>query len=227
MRSSNSSWPPTRTDLDADPAEVDRLPTPPGKLPAPGFELDIVADLVVFRLHWEANPLRPRRYPRGRYRFDAPRNGAEYPVTYANHANHGAFAEVYGDTQLISGRERDRRLSAINANRPLALIALDDPTVQKSLGLDGRIAMAKQYSTTMLWSRALHRWFPAADGIRYSSRHAGTGFPNVCLFLDRCRTALTIDPQGTLADARLRPAMLDAADRYRLAVLIPPSLTPP
>lgn len=204
-----------------DPVEVDRLPTPPRNLPAPGFELDIVDDLVAFRLHWEANPLRPRRHPRGRYRFDAPRNGAEYPVTYANHANHGAFAEVYGDTRLISARERDRRLSAINATRPLAIIALDDPTVQKTLGLDGRIAMAKQYSTTMLWSRALHRWFPAADGIRYASRHAGAAFPNICLFLDRCRTALTINAQGTLADTHLRPAMLDAADRYHLAVLIP------
>jgi hypothetical protein len=39
----------------------------------------------------------------------------------------------------------------------LALIALDDPTVQKTLGLDGRIAMSTQYPTTMLWSRAT-RW---------------------------------------------------------------------
>jgi hypothetical protein len=207
--------------LTADPPEVDRLPTPPRNVPAPGFALAIVEDLVVFRLHWEANPLRPTRYPRGRYRFDAPRNGAEYPVTYANHADHGAFAEVYGDTHLISAGERIRRLSTINATRPLALIALEDPTVQKTLRLDGRIATSKQYSTTMLWSRALHRWFPAADGIRYASRHAGAAFPNVCLFLDRCRTALTIDPQGTLADAHLRSTMLDAADRYRLAVLIP------
>ena len=94
---------------------------------------------------------------------------------------------------MISARERDRRLSAISATRPLALIPLDDPTVQKTLELDGRIAMSKQYSTTMLWSRALHRWLPAADGIRYASRHAGAAFPNVCLFLDRCRAALTID----------------------------------
>jgi hypothetical protein len=213
--------------LTADPDAVDRLPTPPRRLPAPGFDLDVVADLVVFRLHWEANPLRPRRYPRGRYRFDAPRDGAEFPVTYANHVVHGAFAEVYGDTQLISARERDRRLSAISATRPLALIALDDPTVQKTLGLDGRIAMSKQYATTMLWSRALHRWFPAADGIRYASRHAGAAFPNFCLFLDRCRAALRVDLRGTLADAQLRAVMLDAADRYRLAVLMPRSRSGP
>jgi hypothetical protein len=81
--------------------------------------------------------------------------------------------------------------------------------------------MSKQYSTTMRWSMALHRWLPAADGIRYASRHADAASPNVCLFLDRCRAALMIDPQGTLADARLRAKMLDAANRYRLAVLIP------
>jgi len=101
-------------------------------------------------------PLRPKRHPHGTYRFDAPRDGAEYPVTYANLAGHGAFAEVYGDTQLISERETDRRFSTLIANRSLRLIALDGPTVQKTLRLDGRIAMSKQYATTMLWSRALH-----------------------------------------------------------------------
>ncbi|MBV9415419.1 MAG: RES family NAD+ phosphorylase [Solirubrobacterales bacterium] len=209
--------------MTVDPADFDRLPAPPRNLPARGFALDVVEDLVVFRLHWDANPLRPKRHLRGKYRFDAPRNGAEYPVTYANLAAHGAFAEVYGDTQLISERETDRRFSTLIANRPLRLIALDDPTVQKTLRLDGRIAMSKQYVTTMLWSRALHRWFPDADGIRYASRHAGGQFPNFCLLLDRCRSALAIAPRGRLGDAALRPLVLDAADRYRLTVLIPRS----
>ncbi len=83
--------------------------------------------------------------------------------------------------------------------------------------------MSRQYATTMRWSRALHRWFPTADGIRYASRHAGGSFPNLCLFLDRSRSALTIDPRGTLGDPALRPVMLDAADRYRLTILIPRS----
>ena len=180
--------------MTVDPADFDRLPGPSRSLPAPGFALDVAEDLVVFRLHWDANPLRPKRHPHGRYRFDAPRDGAEYPVTYANLADHGAFAEVYGDTQLISERETDRRLGTLIANRPLRLIALDDPTVQKTLRLDGRIAMSKQYATTMLWSRALHRWFPDADGIRYASRHAGGQFPNFCQFLDRCRSAVDSRP---------------------------------
>ncbi len=83
--------------------------------------------------------------------------------------------------------------------------------------------MSKQYATTMLWSRALRRWFPDADGIRYASRHAGGQFRNFCLFLDRCRSAVDIAPRGRLGDAALRPLLLDAADRYRLTVLIPRS----
>jgi RES domain len=203
------------------PAGIDLLPKPPRSLPSPGFALAVVDGVIAYRLHWEGNPLRPTRHPRGKFRFDAPRDGAEYAVTYANLAEHGAFAEVYGDTQLISELEATRRLSALVATRPLNLIALDDPTVQKTLRLDGRIAMSKQYETTMLWSRALHRWFPAADGIRYASRQAGADFPNFCLFLDRCRNALQVEPRGALGDPALRPLMLDAADRYRLPVLIP------
>ena len=205
------------------PAGIDLLPKPPRSLPSPGFALDVVDGVVGYRLHWDGNPLRPKRYPRGRYRFDAPRDGAEYPVTYANLADHGALAEVYGDTHLVSERDSDRRLSALVASRPLRLIALEDPTVQKTLGLDGRIAMSKQYATTMLWSRALHRWFPEADGIRYASRHAGGQFPNFCLFLDRSRAALRVEPLGKLGDPALRLLLLDAADRYLLTVLIPRS----
>ncbi|MGA2925946.1 MAG: RES domain-containing protein [Solirubrobacteraceae bacterium] len=163
--------------MTADAAEVDRLPTPPRNLPAPGLELDIVESLVVFRLHGRRTRSGPGATRAAGTASMPPENGAEYPVTYANRAIHGALAEVYGDTQLISARERNRRLGTITATRPIALIALDDPTVQKTLGLDGRIAMSKQYFTTTMWSRALHRWFPAADGIRYASRHAGAAFP--------------------------------------------------
>jgi hypothetical protein len=111
---------------------------------------------------------------------------------------------VCGDTQLISARERDRRPSALSGTRRLALVALDDRRSKKrTFGLDGRIAMSNQYDTTMLWSRALRRWFPA-DGFRYASRHAGTAFPNVRVFGDRCRAALTVELHGRLAAEALR-----------------------
>lgn len=53
----------------------------------------------MWRLHWEDDPRQPRRYPSGRYRFDAPRG--EYPVTYGNRDQLATFREVYGDTRLI------------------------------------------------------------------------------------------------------------------------------
>jgi RES domain len=198
----------------------DLLPLPPRKLPQPGFDLLEIEDLVLWRLHWEADPLRPRTHPRGRYRFDAPRNGAEYRVTYGNDARHGAFAEVYGDTRRIKAADRARHLSRIVAERRLRFVPLDDPHVQKVLDLDGRIAMSRQYARTMPWSRALHRWFPDADGIRYMSRHAGTK-RNYCLFLDRSRDSLRVERSGDLGDLALRRVLLDAADRYQLAVMIP------
>jgi hypothetical protein len=125
------------------PAGIDLLPKPPRSLPSPSFVLDAVDGVVAYRLHWDANPLRPKRYPRGKFRFDAPRNGAEYAATYANLAEHGAFAEVYGDSQLISELEATRRWSRLLATRPLNLIPLEDPTVQKTLRLDGRIAVSR------------------------------------------------------------------------------------
>ena len=75
-------------------AGIDLLPKPLRSLPSPGFALDAVDGVVAYRLHWDGNPLRPKRHPRGKFRFDAPRDGAEYPVTYANLVEHGACAEV-------------------------------------------------------------------------------------------------------------------------------------
>jgi len=62
----------------------------------------------------------------GPYRFDAPRDGAGYAVTHGNQADHGAFAGVFGDTQIIEARDRDRRKSIVRSTRPLKLVPLDD-----------------------------------------------------------------------------------------------------
>ena len=93
----------------------------------------------------------------GRYRFDAASDGAEFPVSYAGHGDHGASPRSTGTRGSSARARRPSAERAISATRPLAVIALDDPMVQKTLGLDGRIAMSKQYPTTMLWSRAVHR----------------------------------------------------------------------
>lgn len=198
------------------PAGIDALPKPPRSLPSAGFALDVVDDVVAYRLHWDANPLRPKRHPRGKFRFDAPRDGAEYAVTYANLAEHGAFAEVYGDSQLISELEATRRLSRLTATRPLKLVALDDPTVQKMLQLDGRIAMSRQYETDdAVEPRAaslvpIRRW----DPVRVAPRRRGLPelLPVPRSLPNRASGRPPGDPRRSLVDV---PAATTARDPNR------------
>lgn len=170
---------------------------------------------TAWRLHWEADPLHPPMYTKGRYRFDAP--AGEFPVLYANSDRLACFAEAYGDTGTIESIQGSRFLSLVSALRPLRLVALDDATTRRRCGLDGRICTAKQYGVTQRWSKSFHVWFPEADGLRYSSRHAGERH-NYALFLDRCASDLAVYPQGQLQD--LHRVVLFAADTYVLAVKI-------
>lgn len=187
----------------------DRLPDPPERLPAP-FEL-VKEEISAWRLHWEEDPLEARRYPAGRYRLDAP--SGEYASLYCNADRLAVFAEVYGDVRIIEAREKERRLSRIFSQGPLRVVPLDDPGVQKRLGLDGRIGMSKQYAVTQRWALSLYRWFPRADGIRYLSRHAGEN-RNYCLFPERCADKLQVEEHGKIST--LRESVLLAADRYHL-----------
>lgn len=189
----------------------DRLPEPPERLPAP-FELT-EGEISAWRLHWEEDPLEARRYPTGRYRFDAP--SGEYATLYCNADRLAVFAEVYGDVRVIESSEKERRLSRVFSRESLLLVPLDDPSVQKRLGLDGRIGMSKQYPVTQRWALSLLRWFPEADGVRYLSRHAGEN-RNYCLFLERCAGRLRAEEQGEIL--ALRETVLLAADRYHLEV---------
>jgi len=190
----------------------DRLPEPPAKLPA-SFEL-AEEKISAWRLHREEDPLEARRYPTGRYRFDAP--SGEYASLYSNADRLAVFAEVYGDVRVIEAGEKERRLSRLSFSQEnLLLVPLDDPSVQKRLGLDGRIGMSKQYPSTQRWALHLFRWFPAAHGIRYLSRHAGEN-RNYCLFLERCTGKLRVEEHGKIS--ALRDVVLLAADTYHLEV---------
>jgi hypothetical protein len=189
----------------------DRLPEPPEKLPAP-FEL-VQEDLSAWRLYQEEDPLEARRYPSGRFRFDAP--SGEYASLYCNADHLAVFVEVYGDVRVIEASQRERRLSRVFSRENLRLVPLDDPGVQKRLRLDGRIGTSRQYPTTQRWAQSLFRWLPEADGIRYLSRHAGEN-RNYCLFLDRCADRLQAEEHGSIAS--LRDVVLLAADRYHLEV---------
>ena len=192
---------------------IERLPEPPARLLAPVTPVEEVVSL--WRLHWEEDPLHPRYYPTGKYRFDAP--AGEYPTLYGNQDALGAFAEVYGDVGIIEAGQAARRLSVISARRPLRLIPLDDPHVLRRLGLDARINVSKEYDRTQRWGLALYRGVPAADGIRYVSRHAVRHL-NYCLFLDRCGPDLSVNVLGAIED--LRRIVLFAADGYQLVVRV-------
>jgi len=191
--------------------EGDRLPEPPEWLPET-FDL-VEGEISCWRLHWERDPLAARRYPAGRYRFDAP--SGEYATLYCNADRLAVFAEVYGDVRVMEASQQKRRLSHIVSRESLRLVPLEDPGVQKRLGLDGRIGMSKQYPTTQAWALALHGWFPEADGIRYLSRHAGEN-RNYCLFPERCAGKLRVEEHGEVS--KLREITLLAADRYHLEV---------
>jgi hypothetical protein len=191
--------------------EADRLPEPPERLPAP---LDLTEEEVsAWRLHRAENPLHVRSYPTGRFRFDAP--SGEYRSLYCNADCLAAFAEVYGDVRVIDADQRSRRLSCILSWEKLLLVPLDDPAMQKRLGLDGRIGMSRQYRTTQQWALSLFRRFPEAHGIRYLSRHAGV-HRNYCLFVDRCASKLRSEEHGTISSQR--DLVLLAADTYHLEV---------
>ena len=168
-----------------------------------------------YRLEWHPDPLTPRTYPRGRFRFDAP--SGEFPVIYTADNESACFAEVFGDKRLIEVVDGDRRLFRLSATRSLRLLQLDDGAVSMSFNLDARICTIKPYRRTQLWSRAFHRWFPDLDGLRYVPRHA-TGKTNYCLYLDRCGADLDATDLGRLA------SLPDAVDRalaaYPLASLL-------
>ncbi len=187
------------------------MPEPPERLPVP-FEL-VEEEISAWRLHWDEAPLEVRRYPTGRHRFDAP--SGEYAALYCNADRLAVFAEVYGDVRVMEASQRERRLCRIISRESLRLVPLDDPGVQKRLGLDGRIGMSKQYPVTQRWALSIFRWFPEADGIRYLSRHAGEN-RNYCLFPERCARELRVEEQGEIST--LRNIVLRAADKYHLEV---------
>ena len=180
---------------------LDQIPLPPEALKRhPNLRLDHPAEL--WRLHWESDPSSPGAKNPGRWRFDAPQG--EYSVTYANCERHHIFVEVYGDTEDhrdIQPDQADRKISVASLDRPLHLVDLGDAETLAHLRLDSRVSTTVEYSRTQLWSRALHDFLPHADGIRYPGRKAGRE-DNFCLFLDRCKDAITWKPVGTIATER-------------------------
>ena len=196
----------------ADRSSSGTVPWPPKRPPAFLPPLEAQQTLAGWRLHREEDPLAPRRYGTGKFRFDAP--VSEFAVTYVNLDEFACFAEVFGNRMEIPPSAATRRYSLIRAHRPLRLLGLDAATTQKAFGLDLNVCSTLDYARTQAWSRAWYDWYPAADGIRYLGRHA-VEHRNVCLLLDRCAGDLEAALVGILKD--LRRTGLIAAHRYHLA----------
>lgn len=181
---------------------------PPGRLP-PLVDVTLTDS---WRVHDEPDPLKPRKWPAGKWRFDAP--DGSWDVTYANLTRIGAFAEVYASRREIGPTEAGRRLSRMSSTGALSLVRLDDPGVLSAFDLDTNISTVRIYTRTMRWGERLREWYPDAEGIAYLGRKAGS-HTNFCLWLDRCAARLTFETVGQLAD--LEPEVTSACDYLHLA----------
>jgi hypothetical protein len=167
---------------------------------------------AAWRLHWEPDPTVERRYPAGRYRFDAP--AGEFGVTYVGDDPLAVYAETYAEgSRVLAASEADRRRSRLWSTRPLRLLRMDDMAVAAAFGLDNRISTEKPYARTQAWSAAWHAWYPAMDGVSFLGRKSAPHRSH-CLYLDRCADALAFKTEGTLAE--LRSDGLRACFRYRI-----------
>ncbi len=158
-----------------------------------------------------------RRYPKPRYRFDAP--GGEYAVLYANDTDVATFNESYAEKRRrIPAADAERHLVRVTPRAPLPLVDLTDDRTLSALGLDARVSVGDDYEACSRWALAFHGWRPEAFGIAYPARWGGVRTTNVALFVKRCLDDIVLDSLGRLGDPVLEALVLEAADRYRLTV---------
>lgn len=157
-----------------------------------------------------------KRYPKPRYRFDAP--GGEYPVLYTNDSWLGVFGEVYADRRGRRLFEQDGEYHLIRLLPFSGLLLLDlrSNKTLSALGLDARISTGDDYEGCRSWALALHAALPDLHGLLYAPRKAGERFSNIALFAERCAEELEHGPQGKLK--HLETAVLTAREEYRLNV---------
>ena len=157
------------------------------------------------------------RYPKPRYRFDAP--AGEYAILYANDDKVAAFNECYAEKRRRLEKEHeDWHLVMISPERELPVVNLKDDRTLSTLGLDARISVGDNYEACQAWGLAFHDSWPEACGITYAARWGGVETMNVALFPERCDNAFTVQSLGKLRDPQLEGLVLEAADRYNLTV---------
>ena len=168
-----------------------------------------------FRLDWRPDPFAITAPNPGRFRFDAP--DGSVPVSYVCTDELACFAEVFGDRRLIDERDGECRILRVRSTRKLRVLALDDGAALLSLGLDGQIGATRPYTFSQQWSAALHLWYARLDGLRYVSRREPAA-RNVCLYLDRCRDALSVEDLGRIDGDIGR--LEQVVDRYPIATTL-------
>lgn len=168
----------------------------------------------VYRIQ-DDDPISYRRYPRPRYRFDAP--GGEYAVLYANDTKVATFNESYAEKRRrIPKADAERHLVRITPKGPLPLVDLIDDRTLSALDLDARISVGDDYEACRQWALAFHEEWSKVCGIAYAARWGGVRTTNVALFVERCREDLILDSLGRLGEPALEDLVLEAVDRYKL-----------
>ena len=170
----------------------------------------------VFRIQND-DRISSRRYPKPRYRFDAP--GGEYAVHYANDTKVATFNESYAEKRRrIPAADAERHLVRITPKNPLPLVDLRDDRTLSAMDLDARISVGDAYDACRQWALAFHEEWPEVCGIAYAARWGGVRTTNVALFVERCHEVLELDSLGRLGEPALEDLVLEAVDRYRLRV---------
>jgi hypothetical protein len=196
---------------------------PPSSLPRPEDLGGSLPNLEV--QHWtqplyriqETDKLGYGRYPKPRYRFDAP--AGEYAALYANDVDVATFNECYAERRRrIEQEHGDWHLVRISPGRDLPIVNLKDDRTLSALGLDARISVGDDYETCQAWACAFYDNWPEVCGIAYAARWGGVHTTNVALFPKRCHEDLTLHSLGRLNDPQLEDKVLEAADRYNLTV---------
>lgn len=158
------------------------LPSPPSQTLFDQKELAdtiLPAGSVFFRIHdRQYSPFHYRNDPE--YRFDSP--GGAYGVMYVSQSRIGAFAETITrqffdqrltgeDVLVFESRYVDKVLTKIESVDSMRLLDIFDGPTQSRLGIDGRLMMHSDYSTTREWSERIQAHPHRFDGIRYVARH--------------------------------------------------------
>jgi len=121
-----------------------------------------------------------------------------------------AFVETFGrgpgPAFVTRSALRARRLSRVEARRPLRLVDLRGEGLAR-IGADERLC-AGEYALAQRWSRAIWRHPLRPDGVLYRARHDPS---RTCAALfDRCAVALRVHGVGSLSDPTRLATWLDA-----------------